>query len=108
MAEPLALNTEERLGRKAFALFALERMRAPLGVLVIALALSIVADGTGSVTLAYVVHDLYFICLLLFVLILGWVWLEYSNYSFMFEEFDLVMHSGVLNKKQTVIPYRQI
>lgn len=108
MAEPLALNTEEHLGRKAFVLFALERMRVPLGTLVIALALSIVADGTASITLADIVHDLYFISFLLFILMLGWVWLEYNNYSFMFEEFDLVMHSGVLNKKQTVIPYRQI
>ena len=34
--------------------------------------------------------------------------LDYKNYTFKFEEFDLIVRRGFLNKEQTSIPYRQI
>ncbi|MDE1941084.1 MAG: PH domain-containing protein, partial [Patescibacteria group bacterium] len=35
-------------------------------------------------------------------------WLEYRNYAFRFEEFDLAVRRGVISTETVSIPYRQI
>ena len=34
--------------------------------------------------------------------------LEYRNFGFVFEEFNLILRKGILNRTETSIPYRQI
>ena len=34
--------------------------------------------------------------------------LDYKNYTFRFEEFDLIVKRGILNKEETSVPYRQM
>lgn len=35
-------------------------------------------------------------------------WLEYQNYSFSFEEFNLVVKKGIFSREEVSIPYRQM
>ncbi len=122
-------GVEQRLGRKAFLLLlgrksavALLFIIASLALLVASssiikgLAILLSAGGQASAAsvgpissfISYIVSGCFLIGLLL--LILGFLtsWLEYRNFTFDFGEFDLHLSRGIINRRETAIPYRQI
>lgn len=68
------------------------------------------ADASAAAAL-YLEGAVIILALVAVVLMLGGVVvarLEYANYAFSFEEFDLKMRRGILHRVENSIPYRQI
>lgn len=125
----IALNQEQTLGKKAYLLMASQKMTAGIVFLLIAVVLlftngiitSFIANtlksagastGHTSADVSGVVMAIVaaaFI-LALFVCVIGLVVarLEYRNYTFTFEEFDLKLKRGIIGTKTISIPYRQM
>ena len=120
---------EQHLGHKAFILFTLRRMSFGFIILVLVLIIAILnehllngttdiltsggiakteAVGFASMILTDITLIIFgagiLICLLGVLISL----LDYKNYTYTFDEFDLIIKRGILDKKETSIPYRQI
>ncbi|MDE1975203.1 MAG: PH domain-containing protein [Patescibacteria group bacterium] len=123
------INKEIHLGEKAYLLMVSRKILPGLAIMIIAailLALSGVITGVlaGLVTAAganqakaVISISGYMTDVTLGLLILGLMIclvgaiiarLQYSNYSYMFEEFDLRMKRGILFRHIDSLPYRQI
>ena len=126
----ITLGQEQRLGRKSFFLLASKRTTFGLGVFVLALIIAIlrplILSGTASglasaggtftrasvvtmsASVSYAIGALFVFSLI--VIALGFLisWLEYRNYAFRFEEFDMIMRRGILRTEEVSIPYRQM
>lgn len=122
-------GVEQRLGRKAF--FLLLARKATIASIFIAVSLvllvlsgSIVkelaillslggqsgASAASSVSslVSFVVSGCFLIGL--FLLLVGFAasWIQYRNFTFDFGEFDLHLSRGIIDRRETSIPYRQI
>jgi uncharacterized membrane protein YdbT with pleckstrin-like domain len=104
----IPMNTEERLGTKAFVLFALEKMKWILVLVAVTILFTIIRDAIQVQAFTSLTSFLELASIL--ALIFGgiWSWLLYQHFTFTFEEYDVRMKSGVVVKKEISIPYRQI
>ncbi len=122
-------NQDRQLGYKAFILLALRRVGPGILFFLLGLLLSTFSDyifaqalnmmsmsGTADVqslatfktTLMYLIAILYIIGVLGAPIGFLISLIEYHNYTYLIGEFDLVMKKGILHKRQTSLPYRQI
>lgn len=66
------------------------------------------ASGMSSEILMYINLIVFWLGVLICLVGILIAYLEYINYSYRFDEFDLIMKKGILDKVQTSVPYRQI
>ena len=125
----ISLDQEKHLGYKAFFLLALRRVISGIILLFLVLVILIFshylvtalasvitnsgfskndASATASMILMYTTIIIFWLGVLSCFLGILIAYLEYINHTFTFKEFDIIMKSGILNKKETSIPYRQI
>jgi uncharacterized membrane protein YdbT with pleckstrin-like domain len=124
----IVLNEEQHLGGKAFIIFFLRKTALAwlfLILLIIALPIrdgvmnwlntslstALVSDTTiNSVSSSFslVISILFFLTIVFFIGGFIVSYLQYRTYTFTFEEFDLKMRRGILNRKENSVPYRQI
>ena len=125
----ISIGQEQHLGYKAFILLVLRRMSAGIVFLILVLAILVFryylsggvttlismtgvlktdAANTASIILIYATLILFWLGIL--VCFIGFIiaYLEYITHTYTFNEFNLIMKSGILDKKETSIPYRQI
>jgi uncharacterized membrane protein YdbT with pleckstrin-like domain len=101
-------NTDEHLGKKAFILFALEKMKWVFVLIAVTIFLSIVRDATRARELVGIVSFLSKVSWLSLIFGSLWAWVLYKNFTFRLEEYGIKMKSGVIQKREVMIPYRQI
>jgi len=101
-------NKDYTLGKFAFVLFALEKMRWVLVLIAFTILVSIFRDATEAQALVTATHALVTISTLSVIIGALWSWWLYKNTTFSLQEFDLKMRSGIIEKKETSLPYRQI
>lgn len=122
-------GVEQRLGRKAFFLLLMRKVTVAIlfiivslvllavsGKIIQGLAIALSAGGQATATtvgpissfVSFIVSGCFLIGILL--LLVGFIvsWLEYRNFTFDFGEFDLHLARGIIDRKETSIPYRQI
>jgi len=124
----ISLNTEQHLGLKAFILLLIRRtLVVYILIIIIIVAVSahsmiississtlktagqtIYSDSSIASGFSQVIVILFFVTLILFTLGLIISLLEYKNYAFTLEEFDLKMRKGIFDRKEISISYRQI
>jgi uncharacterized membrane protein YdbT with pleckstrin-like domain len=125
----IPLNQENHLGQMAFIIFFLRRAIVSVALLIIGLVLmayhdqllnsavntmGMVGDMSGSGTNAillivtYSIAAIFVLAIVTFIASLIISWLEYLYYSYTFEEFNLKVKRGILNKEVVSIPYRQM
>lgn len=104
----IPLNTDEHLGKRAFILFAVERMRWVLVLAAITIFLSIVRDAAQVPALRGAVSFLSKVVWLSIIFGLPYAWLLYKRSIFRIEEFGIKIKSGLIKKHEVMIPYRQI
>ena len=125
----IKLGKEQHLGYKAFILFVIRRMLAGIILLAVVLAIVIFANnlsaivrnivsltnvskenvsGVASTVLIYISIVIFWLGALgcFFGILIAC--LEYMNLTFTFNEFDIIMKKGILDRKENSIPYRQI
>ena len=125
----ITLGQEQHLGRKAFLLLLARRTTIGWISIIVFLALVLFQKAIG-VNLSLVLHGVglgaslneqifigglnYVILVVLLgsitAFLIGYIVavIEYRNYTFTLDEFDLRMNRGILNKKILSVPYRQI
>ncbi len=113
-------NTEQRLGRHTWLLLLSKKTTTAVILLLLAVILGSAKDfigkglsgGAASHTISSMVSFVAVVILIIAVImfIVGYIIarLQYRNYSFTMEEFDLKLKSGIFNIKEVSIPYRQI
>ncbi|MGC9605758.1 MAG: PH domain-containing protein [Minisyncoccia bacterium] len=123
----IPLNQEQRLGRKAYLLLASRKMTAGLVILLIAVVLMVLsapisgflagvliiggakgATAAVSGTVGGLIMGLIIVALLACIVGLVIAKLQYANYTFTFEEFDLKLKQGIVSTTIVSIPYRQM
>lgn len=125
----ISLNQDMHLGRTAFFLMLSKRVFPGLVLFAVALIAGIMqtfilqslaqtfknADaGMQSsiqnfpVYFSYGLNGLFAVSIILMLAGLIVCWLEYRNYSFRFEEFNLIVKRGVFSTEEVSIPYRQM
>lgn len=122
-------DQEQRFGSMALTLLILRRISAGIILLILvsfsgtinkyffdSLVGIINITGTSQIFAGYIVPKatadikliVYLIAFLIIFLGAFIAWLEYINETYRFNEFDLVMKKGVLDKRETSIPVRHI
>ena len=125
----IPLNVEQHLGHKAFILFLLRRITVAVLLLIVTIiimaaqtviakvisdnlifAATVIKVSAAAVYLglSYFIGGLFIITLILFLVGVLISSLEYKNYAFTIEEFDLKMRQGIFDRQETSIPLRQI
>jgi membrane protein YdbS with pleckstrin-like domain len=102
---------QHHLGKRAFIILCLEKSKIPGIALIITVAIMLFRDvfpASAQPTVSLILGYLILLTILSFLIafIVGWV--DYAEYSFTFEEYDIRMKRGLVQKKETSIPYRQI
>jgi putative membrane protein len=64
--------------------------------------------GTTSAILIYFTLGIFWLGVSFSFLGIFIAWLEYTNYTYRLDEFNLIMKKGILDRKETSIPSRQI
>jgi uncharacterized membrane protein YdbT with pleckstrin-like domain len=107
----------QKLGWRTLMIFVLQRIQAPLLLLVVSIILFaiqgqpfLISPQFGNLNpyvdlSAAVAFGLF---ILFFILGFFVAWLTYINYKFCFGEDSLRIKRGILNKEEIAIPYRQI
>lgn len=125
----ITFGQKQHLGKKTLYLFILNRLWVSVFFLIIlcvvaffhdALVNLITAplgsDGLPSPDLVNLVSSLIYLIIgglfLISLIFIGAAiiisFLDYRNYTFSFEEFDLIVRRGIINREETSIPYRQM
>ena len=124
----IQLNVEQHLGHKALLLSIGKRAGVAFILFIVAVVMAMaknffiassgaIVKGAGggaatvsnlATTLSYISDGLFIIVILVFIVGYAISLIEYRNYSFTFEEFDLRMKHGVITRAEISIPYRQI
>ncbi len=124
----IPMGKEQHLEYKALFLFALRRITVGVIILILALVVGIfrqfiVIGLTSVIDNIYLLNStnvnalsiIMFLDILLFLfgvfaLAVGLLvaWLEHKNYTYRFDEFNFLIKTGIINKFETLIPYRQI
>lgn len=102
---------ETHLGKRAFIILCLEKSKIPGIALIITVFVMLFRDVlplSAQPVVSSIVSFLILITVVLFVITFIIGWLDYSKYSFTFEEYDLRMKRGLIKKRETSIPYKQI
>jgi uncharacterized membrane protein YdbT with pleckstrin-like domain len=117
------MNVSQRLGRKTFWIFLLEKSVAALVLLAIVFLFIILAsigpagifpsigDQTAQAIQAFFILGLLaalVLFVILFVIALLVSWLEYRNYTFNLGDHSLEVARGILTKENISIPYHHI
>jgi len=122
------MGKEQHLEYKALFLFALRRITVGVIILILALVVGIfrqfiVIGLTSVIDNIYLLNstnvnalsiimflDILFFLFGVFALAVGLLvaWLEHKNYTYRFDEFNFLIKTGIINKFETLIPYRQI
>lgn len=97
------MGTEQKLGIRTFLYHLYQNIATGVAMLILALVLVIVNPGLGFI--ASVLAALSFL-----VVVAGTIysWLRYISCTFILDEHALIIKRGILSKKETSIPYRQI
>jgi len=125
----ISLGQEEHLGYKAYIIFTFRRISGGVFLFIILLIAllfnkfiltSLIGftsyifpnylNTSNIVTTILIDATLFLFWLSIFLIFLGFIigWLEYRNYTYQFNEFDLIMKKGILDRKEFSLPYRQI
>ena len=126
----ITIGQEQRLGHKAFMLLLSKKLTIGIVFLIIALIITAFSNSllhgvTGAITTvngvsgphvtSTAVSLINYLILVIFGIgiigcLIGFIvaWLEYSNYTYRLDEFDLIIKKGILEKRETAVPYRQI
>jgi uncharacterized membrane protein YdbT with pleckstrin-like domain len=105
------------LGRKTLWMSVLGRIQPAVVLLILSIGLFVISQQGFLATSSFASLGYYALlggelCLLLFVLVLGILflvgWLTYKNYTFALGEDSLKIRRGILSKEEIAIPYRQI
>jgi uncharacterized membrane protein YdbT with pleckstrin-like domain len=125
----LPLGREQYLGYKAFFLLALRRVAAGIVLFILVSFITVFshyllnglidlitnagvskieAGNIASMILLYTILIIFWLAVLIIFLGVLISYLEYINHTYTFNEFDIIMREGILDKKETSIPYRQI
>jgi uncharacterized membrane protein YdbT with pleckstrin-like domain len=125
----IAIGQEQQLGKKAFLLFLSRKVTAAIVILLVAFILAdigpSISQGIAGITaiggsasygtassisggIAYASMLLFLLGVIVFLIGFIISLLQYRNYAFVMEEFDMKMRRGVTNQRVISIPYRQI
>ena len=125
----ISLNQNMHLGRMAFILLLFRRVVPGFVLFIIAVVVSGMRDfllssfatllrtSTGQAAanaqdfpkyFSYGLNAFFVVSIALMAIGLIVAWLEYRNYSFRFEEFNLMVGRGILWTEEVSIPYRQM
>lgn len=125
----ISLGQEQRLGYKAFLILAFRRFAIGLFFLLLVFVILFFrqflldsvtntlviegvskasAAGTASMIMIYLTLVIFWVGVVISFFGIVIAFLEYINYTYQFNEFDLIMKKGILDRKETSIPYRQI
>ena len=107
----------QKLGRKTFVVFFLDRIQVPMIFLLIAIGLFIVGPQpfiakapvpnlANYLTLAAWGALAVFVLALAIALLVSWI--VYASYTFMLDDDSLRIKRGVFTKEEVAMPYRQI
>jgi uncharacterized membrane protein YdbT with pleckstrin-like domain len=117
------METEQTLGTKTLRFLLLRNSIGGLLLLVISIALFIGsgslerllpfnAAGVSADTSAAIIHTLtsifLFASLAVLLIIAAVTWVSYANTTFLLNEYALAIRKGFMNKREILIPYRQI
>ncbi len=124
----IPMGKEQHLEYKALFLFALRRVTVGVIILLLALIVGLLRQfivigissvvenlnflSTANINVTSIVMFLDIILFLfgVFTTAIGLLvaWLEHKNYTYRFDEFNFLIKTGIINKYETLIPYRQI
>jgi len=125
----IEIGVEQRLGRKCFLLLLFRKASIAVGltlasIVLLALSGTIIpavvrlstlgsqatADTVGPISSAFsfIVSGCFLLGVMLFLVSYIVSRLEYNNFTFNFGEFDLHLSRGIIDRKETSVPYRQI
>jgi len=105
----LPLDTELRLGNKAYLLILQKRLKGPIFLLALTLLIQAFKTELSGVPSLSTIINILFIGSLIYLLIEFTISrIEYRHFTFKFEEFGLSIKSGFFDSKITSVPYRQI
>jgi len=125
----ITIGQEQQLGRKTFLLFLSRKVTAAIVILLISFILAdigpSISQGIAGITAmsgsasygtaSSIAGGIAYVSMLLFLLgvivfLIGFIisLLQYRNYVFVMEEFDMKMRRGVISQRLISIPYRQI
>lgn len=105
------------LGLKTFWVFLLEKLNAPMVLLLISVVLFaiegqpfLLIKGVGNITpyINYGAEACFGIFLFMLAVILIVTWIEYRTYKYCLGENSLKIKRGLFTKEEVAIPYRQI
>ncbi len=102
---------ETHLGKRAFIILCLEKSKIPGISALITVIFVLLKDMLPSSMLSIIssiITILVIITVLAFAVAFVVGWLDYHDYSFVFEEYDVRLKRGLIKKRETSIPYRQI
>ncbi len=97
------MGTEQKLGIRTFLYHLYQNIATGVAILILAFVLAVVNPGLSSV--AFVLTIVSFL-----IVAAGAArgWLKYISRTFVLDEHALIIKQGILSKKETSIPYRQI
>ena len=119
------MNEEHHLGHRALLVIMLQRVGAGVAIFVVTvllyyfgddiLSLMVSGGNVASIDLSAITSAYMTMLNILFLLSavavafgLLWSLLEFINYTYTFQEFDLKVKRGILRKEEISIPYRQM
>jgi uncharacterized membrane protein YdbT with pleckstrin-like domain len=106
---PDVSSGKQHLGKRAFSLIVSKHARVALVILLISIVVLIFRNFFGNNSIMDQVVLWSFVLFIIFLVeafLVGW--LIYANYTFALEDDAFRISRGVLSKKETAIPYRQI
>lgn len=125
----LPIDQEQHLGYKAFFMLALRHISAGIILTIFSLGITFFGKFFSSSLVGIVstfggtkinsvnisseilmILVIIIFCIGVFICFLGVLiaYFQYRNYTYRFDEFDFIMKNGILDIKETSIPYRQI
>ncbi len=100
-----------RLGKRAFIILCLEKSKIPGISLLILIVFALLKDMMPVSAQPIITSIIYFLTLatvFLFIVVFIIGWFDYHDYTIVFEEYDVRVKRGLVRKRETSIPYRQI
>jgi uncharacterized membrane protein YdbT with pleckstrin-like domain len=107
----ITLGQDIRLGKRAFVFLCLEKSKIPSIALLITVVVVLLKDMLPSEIQADVSLVISFcVVATLFLFLVTFVagWFEYFGYSFAIGEFDIRVKRGIIKRRETSIPFRNI
>ena len=102
-------SVPQHLGRRALSFLISKHSHAAVVLFLIAIATTLLKNvvGQSDIMIQIILWSwILFIVTFIYAFIVGW--LVYANYTFALEDDAFKIRRGVISKKETAIPYRQI